>query len=109
MAYCLCLNLEEARAITQKKKIDKIIARLMSSIKLVALTLGKNGCIVASKNQLVRVNTKKVKVVDTTGAGDAFAAAIIFGIIRKYSNRKMATMGVKLGTLAVQRLGPRLP
>jgi len=108
MTYCLCLNLEEARALTKRKKISIIISQLMSSIKLLALTLGKNGCIIASKNQLVRVNTKKVKVVDTTGAGDAFAAAIIFGIIKKNSNRKMARMGVKLGTLAVQQLGPRL-
>ena len=108
MTHCLCLNLEEARALTRKKKIKTIIDQLMTSVKLLALTLGKNGCIVSSEDQFVRVNTKKVKVVDTTGAGDAFAAAIIFGITKKYDNRQMARLGVKLGTLAVQQLGPRL-
>jgi sugar/nucleoside kinase (ribokinase family) len=108
LTYCLCLNLEEARALTKKKKIEIILAQLIPKIKLLALTLGKNGCVVASENQIVRVNTKKVKVVDTTGAGDAFAAAIIFGIVKKNSNKQMAKLGVRLGTLAVQQMGPRL-
>lgn len=108
MTYCLCLNIEEARALTKVTKTNRIVSQLSSKVKLLALTRGKNGCIIVSKDQLVKIDAKKVKVVDTTGAGDAFAAAIIFGIIKNMSNKQMANLGVNLGTLTVQSLGPRL-
>jgi fructokinase len=49
---------------------------------LTLVTLGKNGAIATYKGQSIRVPTfNRVKVKDTTGCGDAFMAAIIYGLL----------------------------
>lgn len=50
-------------------------------LKFVILTCGEQGSYVISSNQTSYLDTPKVKVVDTVGAGDAFTAAFISGII----------------------------
>lgn len=76
----ICANLEEARAITGKAKIEDIIAQASDRFQLAALKLGSEGCILVNKNKIVKVPGYKVKRVDTTGAGDAFTAALIYGL-----------------------------
>jgi sugar/nucleoside kinase (ribokinase family) len=43
---------------------------------VVAITLGADGCLIATPKEVARVPAFKVDVVDTTGAGDAFTAAL---------------------------------
>jgi len=50
--------------------------------KTVAIKLGAGGCIVASDGKTVRAPGVKVKLVDTTGAGDAFDGALIVGLLQ---------------------------
>ena len=52
-------------------------------IKLVFVTLGKNGCYFANKNTDGYVeNFNDVKTVDTTGAGDIFGGSAVFGVLK---------------------------
>src|SRR3989442_3546442 len=76
LAYCLCLNMEEASALTGERKIGVIVKKLKRSVKVLALKTGKNGCIVATDDGVAKIKPPTVKVVDTTGAGDCFAAAV---------------------------------
>ncbi len=46
-------------------------------ISLVMITKGENGAIIANKDNIVRVNTPKVNVIDTTGAGDIFGGSAV--------------------------------
>jgi sugar/nucleoside kinase (ribokinase family) len=107
-AYCLCLNLDEARALTGEKRVNEIVSQLKRKVNLLALKLGEKGCIMTSYNQRIRIKALKVKTLDTTGAGDCFAAAIAYGITKNLSNEHMAKLGVQMGTMKVQHLGPRL-
>jgi sugar/nucleoside kinase (ribokinase family) len=107
-AYCLCLNLDEARALTGEKRVNEIVGQLKRTVNLLALKLGEKGCLVTSHNQRIKIKTLKVKTLDTTGAGDCFAAAIAYGMAKNLDNERMAKLGVQMGTMKVQHLGPRL-
>ncbi|WP_415280927.1 carbohydrate kinase family protein [Candidatus Nitrososphaera sp. FF02] len=104
---CLCLNIVEAKALTGKDNIREIIESLSDIVDILALKMGKSGCIIATRKEIVRVNAPKVKVIDTTGAGDAFAAAIAYGIINNLPLSRMAKIAVRLSTEKVRNLGPR--
>jgi ribokinase len=106
--YCLCLNLDEARALTGNKRVDEIVGQLKRRVNLLALKLGEKGCVMTSHNQRIRIKALKVRTLDTTGAGDCFAAAIAYCITKNLSNEHMAKLGVQMGTMKVQHLGPRL-
>lgn len=50
-------------------------------LELVALTLGERGCLVQSDDEEVSVSGERVQVVDTIGAGDAFTAGLVCGVL----------------------------
>jgi fructokinase len=64
---------------------------------LAALTLGENGCILVAENEVVRKKGLKIKPKDTTGCGDAFAAALIHHLLRKKSLDDIAMKSNLLG------------
>ena len=58
-----------------RKLIDKF------DLEIVALTLGDNGSLLISKNDISEQKGIKVDIVDTVGAGDSFSAAIVMGLL----------------------------
>ena len=89
----LILNLAEARSITQENEISEIAGKLEKMVELSVITLGSEGCIVSSKGEWVKVPaTDIVSEVDTTGAGDTFAAGFIVGKLRNLSDLECAKM-----------------
>jgi sugar/nucleoside kinase (ribokinase family) len=73
-------NLDEASEITNMTNMDKIIRTLRNKASLTAIKCGKNGCILINKKEIVKMPSHKVNCVDSTGAGDAFNSALIFGL-----------------------------
>lgn len=83
----LFLNQEEAAAFGYPKGGEqKLIEDLISiyHVKLVALKQGENGCILGSEKERITVPAYKVGVVNTNGAGDGFAAGLLYGIAKGY-------------------------
>jgi len=74
----------------------------------VILTLGSKGCLVATKNgEIIRKPTYKVKVVDTTGAGDAFLAGVGYGIVKRWDIGKTADFANAVAALKCRKTGAR--
>lgn len=63
----------------------------------VVLTLGANGALVATKDELVDIPTPKVQAVDTTGAGDAFAGALCARLLEGDDLVQAATLAARVG------------
>jgi sugar/nucleoside kinase (ribokinase family) len=62
---------------------DAAIERLRAMTDLAAVTRGAAGSIIVSKEKLIPIEAQTVgEVVDTTGAGDLYAAGFLFGLIR---------------------------
>lgn len=72
---------------------------------IVVVTLGGNGCVVADDRGVASLPAYPAPVVDTTGAGDCFAAAFGFGLAEGRSARQAAQLASAAAALAVTRRG----
>ena len=75
--------------------------------RTVAITLGDRGCIVINEDEFVEIPAFKVKVVDTTGAGDAFHGGFIYGMLRGWDLERIGTLANGCGALCCTELGAR--
>jgi len=102
----LSLNLEEASLITHASSLEENIAILHRlGPKLVAIKMGENGCLLSSPGTFYREPGLNVNVVDPTGAGDAFNAAILFGFLKNMPLSLIAKLANAIGALSVTKLG----
>lgn len=79
-----CPNLDEAKAIFRTHYLKKVIRELRNTAKFAALKCGARGCILFNEGECVKVPGFKTDRLDTTGAGDAFAAALIYGLVNHF-------------------------
>ncbi|MFZ5516114.1 MAG: carbohydrate kinase family protein [Candidatus Zhuqueibacterota bacterium] len=75
------------------------------NLKLVALTLGADGCMLLNSDELVRTPGIAINPIDTTGCGDAFAAAMIHHYLRGNSLKEIAEASNALGAFVAQFSG----
>jgi len=100
-------NEEEVMAMTGSD-LDTAIAELAHSCDLVVVTRGPLGSMVASHNRVVQVPAHEVDtVVDTTGAGDMFAAGFLYGLIQGYDPPDCAELGSLAAAEVIAHLGAR--
>ncbi len=86
-------NKEEFSLLVGKKPIDKeIISSAQSLARLVIMTVSAKGCYYAEENDICYDPGRKVKVVDTTGAGDSFASGFLFGLLKNKTLKECASL-----------------
>lgn len=73
--------------------------------KAVCVTLGARGCAVFSANEYVVAEGNPVKVADTVGAGDAFAAAFVHGLSSHWGSKRTAVFANRVGAIVASRSG----
>ncbi len=100
-------NLEEAGMITGLSDPDAMCKYFLSAgAKNVILKMGERGSLILSSNgERIRVPAFKVKLVDTTGCGDAWSAGFIAGLSLNMSISKAAQLGSACGSLVASGLG----
>jgi sugar/nucleoside kinase (ribokinase family) len=99
-------SIEEARMITGKETPAEIAEFLLSyGIGTVALKMGEQGSYVRTRNWEMSVPIYKVKTVDATGAGDAFAAGFLAGVSKGWDHREAARLANAVGACCVTAMG----
>jgi fructokinase len=92
-------------------------------VVLPVVTLGEKGAAFLWQGEMIRVPAPRIQVVDTTGAGDGFVAAFLYGLTRRYADvqallgatpeslTELATFACRVGAWVVERMGavPGLP
>ncbi len=73
--------------------------------KTICVTLGERGCAVYDNGAYTDARGCKVKVADTVGAGDAFAAALVHGIGQGWAAERYATFANAVAALVASRSG----
>ncbi|MCZ8238186.1 MAG: adenosine kinase [Leptospiraceae bacterium] len=101
-------NLEEAYALTGKDSPDSALQELAKLSSMCFMTAGKEGAYVLQNGKSILVPGFPVKPIDTTGAGDSFAAGVLYGLTHGYSPEKAARWGNYVASRVVQEIGPRL-
>ncbi|MER2604798.1 MAG: adenosine kinase [Siculibacillus sp.] len=96
-------NQAEVKALYETADVDSAVAALRRDVGLAAVTLSEEGSLVASADGVVRVAASPVEaVVDTTGAGDLYAAGFLYGLTHDFDHAVSAELG---GLLAAQIIG----
>lgn len=84
------------------------LGMLLSKRSLVAVTLGEKGCCVFERRRAKSFPVFLAKqVVDTTGAGDAFAAGFLYGLLEGFRTESCAAIGSFLAARVIEHLGAR--
>ena len=101
-------NLDEGRLLSGKDEPDEIVSALLSHYRVVALKLGAAGALVASRDgRRVRIEARPTRIVDSTGAGDAFCAGFLACWLRGGDLEACALEAVTSAARAVGQVGAR--
>jgi sugar/nucleoside kinase (ribokinase family) len=101
-------NEAELHALYQTSDFETALKQLRSDVKLAVVTRSEKGCVVASKDDVTAVPAFPVeRVVDTTGAGDLFAAGFLFGLARGAGHENAGRLGALAAAEVIQHIGAR--
>lgn len=104
----LFLNEEEALFITKESKIDEQIMNLLKLSKLVVIKRGSNGAVGKSRDsELISKAASDSEVLDTTGAGDSFAAGFLSSWLVKEDLSEALAKGIEVAGKCVATIGAR--
>lgn len=90
------------------KKIIKLDELFLKNLKMLCITKGMRGVNLITKSNSIFLKAKKVKVRDTTGAGDAVVVGFIKGLYENNNYEDSVKMGMKLASDVIQKLGGQL-
>jgi adenosine kinase len=101
-------NEAELHSLYQTSDFDTALKQLQKDTKLGVVTRSEKGCIVASGDGVVAVPAFPIKqMVDTTGAGDLFAAGFLFGLVRNAGYMNAGRLGALAAAEVIQHIGAR--
>jgi sugar/nucleoside kinase (ribokinase family) len=101
-------NEAELQSLYQTADFDTALKQLRSDIRLGVVTRSEKGCVVVSKDGVAAVPAFPIeKMVDTTGAGDLFAAGFLFGLVRGTSHQDAGRLGALAAAEVIQHIGAR--
>ena len=104
----LFANEAELRSLYQTADFDTALAALRDDAHLAVVTRSEKGCVIVGRETTEVVPAFPVeRVVDTTGAGDLFAAGFLFGLARGADHRTSARLGALAAAEVIQHLGAR--
>jgi ribokinase len=97
-----------AREITGESDYKKMAVKLLAlGPKVVAVTMGAEGCLIASAESTAHVPAFKVNVVDSTGAGDAFMGGLSYGLLQGWEHRRVGLFANACAALCCTKVGAR--
>ena len=101
-------NEAELRQLYQTPDFDTALKQLRGDTKLGVVTRSEKGCVVASKDGVSAVPAFPIeRMVDTTGAGDLFAAGFLFGLVRGAGYEAAGRLGALAAAEVIQHIGAR--
>jgi sugar/nucleoside kinase (ribokinase family) len=103
----LFANEAEILALYQTDDFAAAAASIAAETELAALTRGEHGCVVVAGGKMSAVLTEPAVVVDSTGAGDAFAAGFLAALARGAAPREAGALGNRAAGSVIGRLGAR--
>jgi adenosine kinase len=101
-------NEAELHSLYQTSDFDAAVKALRADIDVAVVTRSEKGCIVVNPEDIEAVPAFPVeRVVDTTGAGDLFAAGFLSGLARGADDRTCGRLGAMAAAEVIQHLGAR--
>ena len=102
----LC-NQDEAFTLLDTEITQKAVETLSEWTETVALTLGAFGALISHLGETFYIDPLAVRVLDTTGAGDAFAAGFLYGMTHGLTPLDSGRIGATMSAGVIGQTGPR--
>jgi len=104
----LLLNYEELSILAGRSSVEEGANMMLSlGVSIVAVKLGEKGCFVTDGRQRHYIEAYKRKVIDPTGAGDAFNAGFLYGLIKGKSLEECGKLGNFFASCKIGKPGTR--
>jgi sugar/nucleoside kinase (ribokinase family) len=100
-------NEAEAEAFSGRKA-EEALVNIGNYADLVCVKIGEHGSLIKDHDKVMRIAGVKAKVVDTTGAGDMYAAGILYGVTHGMALEKAGKIASYAAAKVVEQLGARL-
>ena len=100
---------DEVNALLQTESFEDSMQALGDYDNLFAITRSEKGSVIVhGDEQIVQAATPVERVVDTTGAGDAYTAGFLYGWVNDKSLAECAKLGTFCGSTVIQQVGARI-
>jgi sugar/nucleoside kinase (ribokinase family) len=101
-------NEEEAFAYTGLHP-EEAVAAISHECKLAIVKTGKNGSLVRTGENTLQIDPVPARAIDTTGAGDCYAAGFLYGISKGLTLRQCGDIASLISSRVVEVLGAKIP
>jgi len=100
-------NEEESKAFTGKEP-EESLHELAKHCEIAVVKIGKEGSLIKAGDKQYKVDPIQSNPVDTTGAGDAYAAGFLYGLVNDYSLSKCGQIGSILAGKVIEVVGAKM-
>lgn len=101
-------NEEEAKSFTGKEP-EEALLEIAEMCELAIVKVGKEGSFIKRGNEIIKVGTIKAHAIDTTGAGDSYAAGFFYGLTNGYDLETCGKIAALISGKVVEVIGANLP
>lgn len=106
----LIANEDEAESYTGLKDELESLTKMSQNVDYAVLKVGEKGSFIAHNGEIIKIDPIEGAIaIDTTGAGDLWAAGFLFGLANGYSTEKSGKIGSACGFEVVQVIGAQIP
>lgn len=101
-------NEEEAKSYTGQDDPKKALEIIAEQVTVSVVKIGKEGSLILKDNQIEKVGIIKVKAIDTTGAGDLYAAGFLYGYLNGLTLKQSGEIGSLLAGKVIEVMGAKI-
>ena len=101
-------NEEEAKAFTSLEDPVEALHQMAKICEIAIVKVGSKGAYVQQGDQVVKIDPIPAKVIDTTGAGDLWAAGFMAGLVQGKSLETCAKMGATVAANIIEVIGAKM-
>jgi sugar/nucleoside kinase (ribokinase family) len=102
-------NADEARAFSGGKNIEDALSEIAKDCWIAAVKTGKDGSLIQNGQQVFRIPAVRANCIDTTGAGDLYAAGFLYGMLNNLDMFSCGEAGSILAGKVIEVIGGRIP
>lgn len=104
----LFANEEEAKAFTAKEP-EEALNEMAKKVEIAVVKTGSEGSMIKKGNQVTHISPITAQPMDTTGAGDLYAAGFLFGLINNLGFVNAGYIGSLLASTVIEKIGAKIP
>lgn len=101
-------NEEEAKSFTGKEP-EEALSEIAEMCEMVIVKVGKQGSYIKRGDEVIKVGTIQANAIDTTGAGDGYAAGFFYGLTHNYDLETCGKIAALVSGKVVEVIGANLP